>query len=298
MPKISVIVPFYNAEKYLRQCMAALLAQHYPPEDYEVIMVDNNSTDRSLSIARQFPRAKVLGEKKQGAYAARNRGLAEATGTLIAFTDADCVPDKDWLGAIAATLQAPHVQLVLGSRQWAGGSSPGLALLVTYQNQKVDSILKSRIKELYYGYTNNMAVRRATFDRLGPFLEAHRGADTVFLHRVIDAYSCDAVCYNARMRVRHLEINNVWQHYRKLWIYGRSNHLGRQLVSFRPLTRRETWRVLRETLRSQQYSSLQASLLFVLVALETVVYSASSWLTKWTRVKSRIPTPEKEAHTE
>jgi glycosyltransferase involved in cell wall biosynthesis len=298
MQKISVIVPFYNAEKYLHQCMAALLAQQYPPEDYEVIMVDNNSTDRSLSIARQFPRAKVLGEKKQGAYAARNRGLAEAAGALIAFTDADCIPDKDWLGNIAATMQVPQAHLVLGSCQWADDSAPLLSLLVAYQNQKVDFILRSQIKELYYGYTNNMAVRREAFTQLGPFLEAHRGADTVFLHRVIDAYSCAAVRYNARMRVRHLEIKNVWQHYRKLWIYGRSNHLGRQLVSFRPLTRRETWRVFRETLRSQQYSSPPASLLFLLIALETVVYSASSWLTRWTQGKSRIPPPEKEAHTE
>src|SRR5712691_1460257 len=118
--------------------MVALLSQRYPSEDYEVIMVDNNSTDSSLRIAQQFPHVKILGEEKPGAYAARNRGLAEATGALIAFTDADCVPEENWLGNIAIALQAPQVHLALGSRQWARDSSALVSLLVAYQNQKVD----------------------------------------------------------------------------------------------------------------------------------------------------------------
>src|SRR5438128_822612 len=142
MQKISVIVPFHNAAKYLQRCIEALLSQSYPPEDYEVIMVDNNSTDGSLRIAQHFPHVKVLGEEKPGAYAARNRGLAAATGALIAFTDADCVPEENWLGNIAVALQAPHVRLVLGSRQWARDSSALVSLLVAYQNQKVDFILR------------------------------------------------------------------------------------------------------------------------------------------------------------
>ncbi|HEV8712231.1 MAG TPA: glycosyltransferase family 2 protein [Candidatus Binatia bacterium] len=288
MQKISVIVPFYNAKKYIRHCITALLSQSYPPDDYEVLMVDNNSTDGSLRVARQFPGLKVLREKKQGAYAARNKGLAEATGAIVAFTDADCVPDKDWLCTIAEAMRVPQARLVLGSRQWARDSSL-LSMLVAYQNQKVDFILRSRIKELYYGYTNNMAVRGEIFDQLGPFLEALRGADTVFLHRVVDAYSYDAVCYNARMRVRHLEIENVWQHYQKLWIYGRSNRLGRQLVSFRPLTRLEALRVFQETLREGRYSPRQASLLSLLVALETVIYTAGHLTVKWNPGKRSQP---------
>ena len=289
MQKISVIVPFHNEEKYLRRCIAALLSQGYPREDYEVIMVDNNSTDGSLRLARQFPHVRVLTEGKPGAYAARNRGLAAAAGALIAFTDADCVPEKDWLSTIAAALQAPQVRLVLGSRRWARDSSALVSLLVAYQNQKVDFIFRSRVKELYYGYTNNMAVRREVFDRLGPFLEAPRGADTVFLHRVVDAYSYDAVRYDPRMRVRHLEIENVWQHYRKLWIYGQSNRLGRQLVSFRPLTPAEARRVFRETLRGGRYSPLQAGVLSLLIVLETVVYTAGHFAAKWAPGKGVTP---------
>jgi len=290
MQKISVIVPFYNSERYLQRCIAALLAQHYPSADYEVLMVDNNSTDASAEIVRQYPSVTLLTEKKQGAYAARNTGLSAATGAIIAFTDADCVPCQDWLPSIATALFPAQVHLVLGSQQWARDSSALVSMLVAYQNQKVDFILRSHIKELYYGYTNNMAVRREVFDRLGPFLEALRGADTVFIHRVVDAYSYDAVCYNARMRVRHLEIENVWQHYQKLWIYGRSNRLGRQLVSFRPLTRLEALRVFQETLRGGRYSPLQASLLSLLIALETIIYTAGHLTAKWNLGKRVTPT--------
>src|SRR5262249_3385794 len=103
MPEISVIVPFYNAERYIQDCIRGLLAQNFPENAYEIIMVDNNSTDASTSIVKQQPHITLLTEQKQGAYAARNRGLTAARGSVIAFTDPDCVPDPHWLQQIAMT---------------------------------------------------------------------------------------------------------------------------------------------------------------------------------------------------
>ena len=63
---ISVIVPFYNEEGYVEQCVQALLSQDYPKERYEVILVDNNSSDRSAEIVRRYPGIKLLSEGLQG----------------------------------------------------------------------------------------------------------------------------------------------------------------------------------------------------------------------------------------
>ena len=288
MQKISVIVPFYNAEKYLRSCITALLSQDASQENYEVILVDNNSTDSSVAIAKQFPRVKVLSESRQGAYAARNTGLAEARGEIIAFTDADCLPDRDWLRNMGTTMQSAQVRLVLGSRLWAHKPSALLSMLETYENQKVEFMVKSHIKELYYGYTNNMAVQREVFDTLGPFEERSRGADTLLVRRTIDAYSYEAVCYAPSVRVRHLEIGSVWKHYQKMWVYGRSNLLsGREvfLRSFnyreRPLNRHEAQQVFEETVRREGYSKLRTRLLAFLTMLEACAYLSGQWAARW-----------------
>src|SRR5881628_2239659 len=100
--KISVVVPFYNEQRYIGDCIEALLAQDYPGEQYEIILVDNNSSDRSCEIVKSHQRIKLLSEKRQGDFAARNRGLEEAKGGIIAFTDSNCAPAKDWLQKIEA----------------------------------------------------------------------------------------------------------------------------------------------------------------------------------------------------
>ena len=88
---LSIIVPVYNAEEYLNQCIESILKQSY--RDIELMLVDNNSTDSSLSICREYEdidkRVHVLKETKQGPFYARKRGVLEATGDYITFVDAD-----------------------------------------------------------------------------------------------------------------------------------------------------------------------------------------------------------------
>lgn len=92
--KVSVIIPVYNAEKYLRQCLDSVLDQTL--RDIEVICVDDGSTDSSLAIIREYaakdPRLRLLTQPNSGAGAARNLGIENANGKYIAFVDAD-----DWV---------------------------------------------------------------------------------------------------------------------------------------------------------------------------------------------------------
>lgn len=88
---LSIIIPVYNSEKYLRSCIESIIFQSY--QDLEIILIDNNSTDDSLKICLEYvtkdKRIKLLSEEKKGAAAARNCGVRAATGDYITFVDSD-----------------------------------------------------------------------------------------------------------------------------------------------------------------------------------------------------------------
>lgn len=93
---ISVIVPAYNAESTLSACLSALTKQTVPMSEYEIIVVDDGSTDKTPELAQQFP-IKYFREENQGPAMARNLGAQNAQGEIILFTDSDCIPEPDWI---------------------------------------------------------------------------------------------------------------------------------------------------------------------------------------------------------
>ncbi len=94
---ISVIIPVYN-NRSIEDCLRTILSAKSGSETEEIIVVDNNSSDPEIKkIIQSFPTIKYLVEKKPGSYAARNRGAQAARGKILAFTDADCLADEDWL---------------------------------------------------------------------------------------------------------------------------------------------------------------------------------------------------------
>ena len=84
---ISVIVPVYNGEKFLGDALASIFAQDYRP--IEVIVIDDGSTDRTRAIAQSYPEVQYSYQDKQGSAVARNTGIENSRGELIAFLDAD-----------------------------------------------------------------------------------------------------------------------------------------------------------------------------------------------------------------
>ncbi|HOC56389.1 MAG TPA: glycosyltransferase [Verrucomicrobiota bacterium] len=95
-PRVSVVVASYNGERTLKACLDSLGRLNYP--DYEVILVDDGSTDATRQIAFAHPNVRYFRhEQNLGLSAARNTGIAAATGEIVAFTDSDCRADKDWL---------------------------------------------------------------------------------------------------------------------------------------------------------------------------------------------------------
>lgn len=262
---ISVVVPLYNVAAYVERCIQALLTQNYPANRYEIIAIDNNSTDGSASIVGKYPRVKLLSEPKQGPYAARNCGVLACRGRIIAFTDPDCVPAADWLKQIQDAMKRPEVDIVVGSHELAKQSMV-VRILEAYENEKNRYVFNTAKKQLYFGHTNNMAVRASVFSETGPFLEIERGADTILVRRCVEAHSCDCVVYLPGMRVRHMEVDSARKYFHKVFTYGRSLQTYGAIADARSITNRERIFVFRKTVERQHYSWTQSAILLTLLS--------------------------------
>jgi glycosyltransferase involved in cell wall biosynthesis len=105
--RVSVVVPTFRRPDMLERCLNALLAQNFPPDDYEVLIVDDAACDLTRQQVERFAaqwaghtiRYIAVADSVHGPAAARNLGWRAASGTIIAFTDDDCIPDPDWLRA-------------------------------------------------------------------------------------------------------------------------------------------------------------------------------------------------------
>jgi hypothetical protein len=166
---------------------------------------------------------------------------------------------------IAEAMSDKRIGIVVGRRLFAGKSTC-LSLLGAYAHWRDEYVFNSQIKELYHGWTNNMAVRRELFDGPTPFIERQRGSDATFVSQTVENFSHDIVQYCPHAQVTHLEISSLKDMFRKFFIYGRSQRLIGDDTSWRPLTTRERLTVFARTVRAQNYSPIHAVLLFTVLA--------------------------------
>lgn len=111
---ISVVVPAYNEEKYLGATLQSIFSQNYPKENYEVIVADNNSTDRTKEIATENG-AKVVVCLQKGVSVTRQTGFEAAKGEILVGTDSDTLVPSDWLSKINKVFQDEKIIAVTGS---------------------------------------------------------------------------------------------------------------------------------------------------------------------------------------
>ncbi|MGH3089713.1 MAG: glycosyltransferase [Rubrobacteraceae bacterium] len=103
-PRVSVVVCAYNAGETIGECLESLGSLNYP--DYEVLVVDDGSTDDTAEVAGEFP-VRVISGGRLGLSGARNLGIENASGEIVAYIDADARADPDWLTYLALALEAP-----------------------------------------------------------------------------------------------------------------------------------------------------------------------------------------------
>ena len=112
--KISVIVPIYNTERYLSECIDSIIRQTY--RNLEIILVDDGSTDKSFTICNNYAmldeRIQVVHQANQGVSAARNNGLSRASGDLISFVDSDDTLDDDMYELLVRVIEEYNADIV------------------------------------------------------------------------------------------------------------------------------------------------------------------------------------------
>jgi GT2 family glycosyltransferase len=166
LPAVAVVVPVCNGAATIRTCVEALLALDYPAEAREIVVVDNRSTDDTRAIVSGYPVVLLEETAKQSSYAARNRGVAATATPLVAFTDADCVPDPGWLRALVTPFAAADAGGV------AGGIEAYQARTAVERYQARRALRAERAfahPVLPFAQTANAAYRRTVFERLGGF---------------------------------------------------------------------------------------------------------------------------------
>lgn len=115
-PNASVVVPVYNGEATIADCLDSLLRLEYPSDAFDVVVVDNASTDRTPAILERYAgQVQIIREPSRGRSHARNAGVRHARGELVAFTDADCTVHPAWLSKIVLPLDDEAVGLAGGT---------------------------------------------------------------------------------------------------------------------------------------------------------------------------------------
>jgi glycosyltransferase involved in cell wall biosynthesis len=167
-PLVSVLIPVYNAEAFVGEALASVFAQDYEP--FEVIVVDDGSTDGSAAVVQADPRVRYFRQENSGPSEARNVAARHARGELLAYVDADDVVPPNKLRLQAGYLsEHPGVAAVLGRQEWIDPPA-GLARDAVWGDLDGIPLL-------------SMVVRADVVRQVGPFDE-ERGGDMDFLVRL------------------------------------------------------------------------------------------------------------------
>ena len=166
-PFVSVIVGARNSEGTIGPCLESLLAQDYPKDRYEMLIVDNDSTDDTAARIKAHPVTYVFEDRGHSAAWARNRGLCLARGEIIAFTDADCVAALDWLRLGVAAFASPAIGCVAGEIV----AYPPVTIAERYAESRQALSQRYALTESFkpYAQTASAFYRGEALRRIGPF---------------------------------------------------------------------------------------------------------------------------------
>ncbi|NDJ22431.1 glycosyltransferase [Nostoc sp. B(2019)] len=227
LPQVSVVVPIYNGEADLPDLFSCLLSQTYPKDQVEYLLVDNNSSDRTLTFLKTSAencliKIHPLSENQiQSSYAARNTGIRAATGEIVVFTDADCRPQPQWIKALIQPFVNPEVVIVAGEIV----ALPGKTLLEQHADRQETLSQKHTLHHSFrpYGQTANLAIRRIALEKAGlfrPYLTSGGDADIcwrILLENIGRLEFAPEAIVQHRHRATLKELQSQWRR------YGRSN---------------------------------------------------------------------------
>ncbi len=210
---ISVVIPAYNAQETLGSCLEALSTQTYPQDLYEIIVVNDGSTDRTEEIAQQFP-IRYIFQENQGPASARNNGAAAGQGAILLFTDSDCIPTPNWIEEMAAPFHNDKIMAVKGA--YRTDQREIVARFAQIEFEERFTLLEKAGKTDMID-TYSAGYRRHIFQQLGGFdtrFPVANNEDTELSYRM--AARDFAMIFTPRAIVYHLNHPSSVQQYAKL----------------------------------------------------------------------------------
>jgi len=260
LPSVSVIVPIYNGESDLPALLNCLNAQTYP--NFECVLVDNNSNDRTSELlqAAASERIRVFNQSQiQSSYAARNLGIQNAIGEILAFTDADCRPEPNWLTDLIQPFLDRSIGLVAGEIKALAGNG----LLEQYADRQETLSQKHTLNHPFcaYGQTANLAIRLEALKQVGlfrPYLTT--GGDADICWRILretawELRFAETAIVRHRHRTTLTELKSQWRR------YGRSNRYLHELHGIdlmrEPNFSEYRYRLMRWTIKELPIASLK-----------------------------------------
>jgi cellulose synthase/poly-beta-1,6-N-acetylglucosamine synthase-like glycosyltransferase len=264
-PLISVVIPAYNVQETLNVCLDALEQQTLPREHYEIIIVDDGSTDGTQETAANRD-VVMIHQRHRGAAAARNAGVHRAQGEIIFFTDADCVPELNWIEAMAAPFSNEDVIGVSGRVcTHQGGLVPRFVQL------EYDNRYENIARHVYIDFINTAtgAYRREIFLENEGFCENLLGAEDAELsfrlaskgHKMV--FAPEAIVY-------HSHPESILEYAQRKYHYG----YWRMMVY-----QKHPYKVVADS-RTPQTQKIQIGLLFLLIAaaIGGILWRGFVWL--------------------
>jgi len=168
-PFVSVIVPVYQDLDHLPRLLGAMERQSYPANNFETLIVFNDRNECPSRTLGTDVSVRFLTEEIPGSYAARNKGIANARGRVLAFTDVDCVPDRDWLKiGVEALNENLDRGYVGGKIEIVSNSGPRPTIAERYETS-VHFRQDLYVKDGHFAATANMFTTRDVIDRIGMF---------------------------------------------------------------------------------------------------------------------------------
>jgi glycosyltransferase involved in cell wall biosynthesis len=198
---ISVVIPSYNSLSTIVACLNSLLDQSYEG-DFEVIVVDSSVDGTDLKIKEGFPRVKMIHIKKRtDPGSARNIGVGQAKGEIVAFIDSDCVASHDWLEEIARAHKSSFN--IVGGVVMSGNKASDLVGRAGYISEFREFISGQPKREVMHVPTCNISYKKKILNNFGPFRgEYYPQEDLVYNYNVWK--KGERILFNPSVRVYHI----------------------------------------------------------------------------------------------
>jgi glycosyltransferase involved in cell wall biosynthesis len=247
-PSVSVVVIVLNGAGSICACLEALTSQDYPRDRYEIIVVDNGSTDGTVELVKRYP-VRVVHELRRGYSPARNAGVKATTGAIVAFTDADCFAEPDWLRELVRPYRDPGVGVVGGAVRSYLPAAPTLVEAFIDRAKFADQGAPRPDGLLPFLVTRNVSYRKVLLEQAGLFdVDLPMCEDVDMSRRVQLVLGATAVVAPTAV-VRHKH-HDTWK---ELASFMRRDGYGEMLMAARwkiyPAFQTHTGRELRHLLR-------------------------------------------------